>query len=185
MNIEVRHLPANCHSSHRLESVDGAVIHFISDRFQHPETPFDFELIFAMLSSLRLSYHVAIPREGPPIELVDLNFQAWHAGYSILNGREMCNHFTHGVALVGRPGVAYTDSQIAYLGEWLAHDMAQHGYTTDNIAGHDEVRSAWNAAHPEKPAEQKHDPGDLFPWKQIRDMLSGVDMANRLKRGEG
>lgn len=177
----IRHLPASCHPGRKLRSVDGAVIHFISDRYRHPDDPFSIDNIYDLMVELGLSYHRIYPREGEPVEFVPPELEAWHAGKSRLNGRDYCNRFTRGYALVGMPGVEYTDSQIIYLAQDTAQDMTQHMYTTDDIAGHDAVREAWNQAHPSKRAKPKPDPGELFPWSQYFEMLEGTDMTVRAK----
>jgi AmpD protein len=180
MNVD--HLPHHCHPNKRLKSVDGAVIHFISDRFRHPKDPFNYNFIRNILIEYGASYHVFIPREGDPVELLPLHLEAWHAGHSRMNGRDWCNSFTHGYSLEGMPGVPYTDSQMIHLGQFLATDMSTNLYTTDWIKGHDEVRQAWNNAHPDRKDHPKHDPGPLFDWDALRDMLAGVDLAIRVKR---
>ena len=174
-----RHLPHNCHPNRPLEAVDGAVVHFVSDRWRHPDDPYNLGHIYGLMVEGGLSYHVVFPREGSPVEFLPSHLEAWHAGYSRMNGRDYCNGWTRGVALVGHPGEPYTDDQIVHLGKYLAQDMSTHQYTTDWIKGHDEVRRAWNERYPSRPAEAKHDPGELFPWGMLFDMLQGVDLAVR------
>jgi len=178
--MHTRHLPHNCHPGRPLESIDGAVIHFISDRWRHPDDPYNFDHIYNLLVEQGLSYHVYIPRKGMPVELLPKHLEAWHAGYSRMNDRDYCNRFTHGVALAGMPDAGYTDSQMIHLGRYLAADMAANQYSTDWIKGHDDVRRAWNETYPDRADKPKHDPGDLMPWGQLWDMLEGVDLAVRM-----
>lgn len=180
-----RHLPAHCHPNRPLRSVDGLVIHFISDRYQHPEDPFNLDYIYKVLADYGFSYHALFPRDDEPVETLPPELEAYHAGRSRMNGRDYCNRFTHGAALVGGTGFGYTEDQIIRLAQWTAQDMSLHGYTTDDIQGHDQARAAWNLAHPNKLAAAKHDPGDEFPWAQFFEMLAGVDLANRIKRRRG
>lgn len=177
-----RHLPSNCHPNRDLRSVDGLIVHFISDRYRHPDDPFNLDNIYDLLVELGLSYHVIIPREGEPVELLPGHLEAWHAGKSRLNGRDSCNRFTHGIALIGGEGREFTEAQIIHLGQYTAQDMSANQYTTDDIAGHDVVRRAWNEAHPDRRKSPKPDPGPLFPWGQYTDMLAGVDLAVRIRR---
>lgn len=177
-----RHLPANCHPGRPFISVDGQVVHFISDRLQHPDDPFNVDRIIQILIDYGFSYHLLIPREGDPIELLPPHMEAWHAGRSRMGDRDGCNYYTHGVALVGGTGWEYTESQILHLAQWTAQDMGRNRYTTDEIKGHDQVRKAWNAAHPDDRDAVKVDPGELFPWGPFFDMLGGVDLAVRMGR---
>lgn len=179
--METKHLPHYCHPGRRLFSINGLVIHFISDRFRHPEDPFNFDHIFNLLTEAKLSYHVIIPREGDPVETLPAHLEAWHAGYSRLNNIDYCNHFTHGIALVGKPGLEYTESQLIHLGQYTAQDMSENGYTSEWIAGHEDVRRNWNDRYPDKADKPKHDPGSLFPWGALREMIDGVNLANKLK----
>ena len=179
--MEIDHLPPHCHPGEALPSVDGAVIHFISDRWRHPKDPFNYDRIRDILIEHGLSYHVFIPRQGEPVEFLPGRLEAWHAGRSRLNGRDWCNGFTHGYALEGLPGMDYTDDQMLHLGRLLAMDMSENRFTTDWIAGHDTVRAAWNIAHPERAGKLKPDPGELFDWAALHDMLAGTDLAIRIE----
>lgn len=161
-----------------MKSVDGAVVHFISARYTMPKNPFNTKEIINILKEYGFSYKYIIDREGSVIELVPENFKQYHAGYSIMNGREDCNSFTNGIALFGGSIWPYDDRQILSLAELLGQDMTKNKYTLDSIKGHDEVRADWNKAHPDKKADIKHDPGEHFKWEILNDMLYGVSFAN-------
>lgn len=47
----------------------------------------------------KASAHLIIQRDGKLILSVDLDWQAWHAGISALDGRKNCNQFTWGIEL--------------------------------------------------------------------------------------
>ena len=179
MKIQQRHLPAKCHPNRRLDSIDGSVVHFISDRYRHPDDPFNIDHIVDLLTEFGFSYHWLIDRDGSVYELVPPHLEAWHAGRSRMNNRDHCNRFTHGIALVGGKGWEYTEDQIISLGQLTASDMSINQYTTDWIAGHEDVRRAWNNAHPDRADKPKPDPGELLPWSQYMAMLEGVDLAIR------
>lgn len=171
------HLPSNCYSKNRMKSVDGAVIHFISARYTMPKNPFNTDEIIRILKEYGFSYKYLIDRRGSVLELVPDNFKQYHAGRSIMNGREDCNSFTNGYALVGGSIWPYADDQMLSLAEVLAQDMTKNQYALDWVQGHDEVRANWNEAHPDKQTDIKHDPGEHFNWEILNDMLYGVSAA--------
>lgn len=164
-------------------SVDGAVIHFISARYTMPEDPFNLDEMIRILTEYGYSYKYIIERDGTIIELVPDNFKAYHAGYSIMNGRERCNDFALGIALAGGTKWEYTDDQMLSLGDLLAKEMTKNKFTLDYVKGHDEVRANWLEKYPEKAKEKKvkkkSDPGNHFRWGELNDMLYSVSEANR------
>jgi len=183
-------LPPNCYSKKRID-VNGAVIHFISARYTMPEAPFNLDEIIKILTQYKYSYKGLITREGEYIELVPENFKQYHAGYSIMNGRNDCNNFTNGYACFGGSLWPYPDDQIMGLSQVLAQDMTKNKYTLDYVQGHDEVRQNWRDQNPAKIAElkakregykvaKKKDPGAHFPREALKDMLYSVSEANRV-----
>lgn len=175
--VQTHHLPARCYSSNKIRSVDGAVVHFISAKNILPEDPFNRDAIVGIFEGYKLSAHYLIERDGTPIELVPDLHKAYHAGKSRMNGRDGCNNFTIGYELVGGTDWPYTDEQISTLGALLAQHMTEHGFTSDWVQGHDQIRAEWNAEYSDKQAAKKVDPGTHFPWEALKDMLSGVSAA--------
>jgi len=177
-------LPSNCYSKNRI-SVDGAVVHYISAKNINPNDPFNVNAAIDILKNIRLSYKGLITREGEYIELVPENFKQYHAGYSIMNGREDCNSFTNGYALIGGSAWEYEYDQILKLGEVLAKDMTANNYSLDWIKGHDEVRAEWRDKYPDRvkyfqdknqgyKVSKKYDPGAHFKMGILKDMLYSV-----------
>ena len=177
MNIIKQHLPDYCYSEDKMQSIDGAVIHFISAKNIDPENPFKLDEIINIFKKYKVSAHYLIERDGTIIELVPITNKAYHAGKSIMNDREGCNSFTIGIELVGGTKWPYTDEQMLNLSELLAQLMTEHQFTLDWIQGHDRIRSDWNNKYPNKKASKKVDPGDHFPWIELNDMLHGVSAA--------
>ena len=157
-----------------MKSVDGAVIHFISARNTKPKNPFNLDAILDIFKEYKVSAHYLIRRDGTEVELIPPEYKAYHAGKSIMNGRESCNDFTIGIELEGGSIWPYTDEQIIKLAERLAKLMTKHDFTLDWVQGHSEIRAAWNEKHPEKQASKKVDPGEHFPWEILKDMLYSV-----------
>ena len=185
-NIIKNHLPSYCYDENKMQSVDGAVVHFISAKNILPNDPFNLEAIMGIFKTYRVSAKYLIRRDASVIELVPDNHIAYHAGYSRMNGRDRCNDFTDSFELEGGTGFDYEEDQILVLGELLAQSMTKNQYTLDWIQGHDKVRSDWLDAHPKKvarrkakgkPISKKFDPGTHFPWPQLNEMLAGVSAA--------
>ena len=175
------HLPLDCYSKNRIKSIDGAVIHFVSAKNILPDDPFNLEAIIGIFKKYRVSAKYLIRRDGTVIELVPDNYKAYHAGYSRMNGRDGCNSFTDSFELEGGTGFDYEDDQILSLGELLAQSMTKNQYTLNWVQGHDKVRSDWLRAYQtkaiEKKVSKKVDPGNHFPWEQLKEMLAGVSAA--------
>jgi len=175
MKIIKNHLPSFCYSKNKIKSVDGLVVHFISAKNILPSDPFNLEAIMGIFKQYGVSANYLIRRDGTTIELVPDLHKSYHAGKSIMNGREGCNGFTIGVELEGGTDFSYTDEQILNLGELSAQLMTEHKFTTEWIKGHDEVRTDWNEKYPDRKASIKVDPGNHFPWEVLNDMLYSVD----------
>ena len=181
MEIIQHHLPNYCYSKNKIRSIDGAVIHFVSAKNILPDDPFNLEAIIGIFKKYRVSAKYLIRRDGTVIELVPDSYKAYHAGYSRMNGRDGCNNFTDSFELEGGTGFDYEDDQILSLGELLAQSITKNQYTLNWIQGHDKVRSDWLRAYPakaiEKHVSKKVDPGNHFPWDQLKEMLAGVSAA--------
>jgi len=172
------HLPSNCYSKRKMKNVDGAAIHFISAKNVEPNNPFDLDAILDIFKKYKVSAHYLIRRDGTQIELIPEGYKAYHAGKSIMNGREDCNSFTIGIELEGGSLWPYADEQIISLAELLGRLMTKHKFNLDWVQGHNKIRANWNEKHPDKKASKKVDPGEHFPWEVLNDMLYSVSSAN-------
>ena len=170
-DIIKNHLPSNCYSRHKIKSVDGLIVHFISAKNILPDDPFNLEAIIGIFKKYKVSAHYLIRRDGTTIQLVPGLHKAYHAGKSIMNGREGCNGFTIGVELEGGTDYSYTDEQMLNLGELSTQLMTEHKFTSDWIQGHDKVRADYKKKYPNKKASVKVDPGPHFSWEVLYDML--------------
>jgi len=186
MKIIKQHLPSFCYSESKMQSIDGAVIHFISARNILPDDPFNLEAIMGIFKKYKVSAKYLIRRDGTVIELVPDDHKAYHAGYSRMNDRDRCNDFTDSFELEGGIGFDYTDDQIIVLAELLAQSITKNQYTLDWVKGHDEIRKNWLDKYPKKaarrkakgkPISKKRDPGDHFQWAELNEMLAGVSAA--------
>lgn len=94
--------------------------------------------------------HYLIHIDGAIYQLVEDRDAAWHAGYSILNGREDCNRYTLGVELVnaGDGNDIYPQVQQDAL-VWLIREKArQHEFTRAWVETHQKVRADYKARYP-------------------------------------
>lgn len=109
---------------------------------------------FAQISSLRVSAHFLIRRDGELIQFVSCNKRAWHAGVSSWSGRECCNDFSLGIELEGCDELPFDNAQyIQLIG--LLETLREH-YAIRAIVGHSDIAPV-----------RKTDPGPFFEWKRI------------------
>jgi N-acetylmuramoyl-L-alanine amidase len=104
-----------------------------------------------------VSAHVVIDRDGTVYRCVPDTRKAWHAGKSVLHGRENVNNFSLGVELVDvDPGPAYTALQLDAAVRWCADKVARFNIPLNRIVGHDAVSPG-----------RKVDPGPDFGWRSF------------------
>lgn len=109
---------------------------------------------FAELSSLRVSAHFLIRRDGELLQFVPCAQRAWHAGISSWQGRERCNDFSIGIELEGSDFVPFEAIQYQVLNHLLLALMQQ--YPIRHLVGHSEIAP-----------ERKTDPGPFFAWETL------------------
>lgn len=196
--MENKVLPDYCFPGRELSSVDGVILHYFSCKNVDPGRMFDLEAcrnLFLDLNApkakrehymtddrwpddrMYASAHVLIGRDGEAWRLVPLEKEAYHAGASILNGRSRCNQWTLGVELVGHQSSGFTDRQYRRLAELLDDLQLEHGFPSDNVAGHDRVR--WAAIQDGSRKRPKYDPsgrkdgnGDNFDWPYLERLFA-------------
>ncbi len=117
---------------------------------------------FKELEGLKVSSHLLIRRDGEIIQYVPFNMQAWHAGISIYEGREICNEFSIGIELEGTDHEEYTDSQYkALIAVTRVLLDAYPLMSKDKIVGHSDIAPG-----------RKTDPGPCFDWQRYKDGLT-------------
>ena len=109
---------------------------------------------FAQISTLRVSAHFLIRRDGELIQFVSCRQRAWHAGLSCWDGRQRCNDFSLGVELEGCDELPFEDAQYACLVALLETLNAR--YPIAAIVGHSDVAPG-----------RKSDPGPCFDWQRL------------------
>jgi N-acetyl-anhydromuramoyl-L-alanine amidase len=106
------------------------------------------------LSTLRVSAHFFIRRDGETIQFVNLFDRAWHAGVSTWCGRERVNDFSIGIELEGDSEHAFTDEQYHQLNRLLRDVQSTIG--TFALTTHAEIALG-----------RKVDPGPKFDFSSI------------------
>ena len=109
---------------------------------------------FEGISSLKVSSHLLINREGLITQFVPFNMAAWHAGVSSFQGLNDCNQFSIGIELEGTDDIDYTKEQYQSLIE-VSNDimLSFPKINKENIMGHSDIAP-----------ERKTDPGPSFDW---------------------
>ena len=118
---DIRHIGSpNCDERPAGETISLIVIHAISlppEQFGSDDIAHLFtntldasaHPYFAGISTLRVSAHFLIRRDGETIQFVSCNQRAWHAGISSWNNRERCNDFSIGIELEGYDSLPFEE----------------------------------------------------------------------------
>ncbi len=190
-------LPSFCINGRALHEVAGVIIHYFSGKNVDPENQFDLDVcrqlfldlnrpkidrVFYMQADkwpdgrMYASAHLLIGREGQVWKLVEFDREAYHAGASILNGRNGCNRFTLGIELIGTQDSGFTRQQYEALATQLIDLQDEYHFADEDIAGHDTVR--WAAIEHGSKKRPKYDPsgrkdgqGDNFDWDYLRSLM--------------
>ena len=106
----------------------------------------------------KVGTHVVIDTDGTRYIMADPNIPTFHAGFSILNGREGCNYCTVGIEFQGNTLVSpLTENQIASGIEYLLPIIEKYQIPLDNIVTHEMVRNAYKKKYPHKRCSGKVD----------------------------
>lgn len=145
----VKEMPTPNISKHR-NDVQGIILHHTADRSA-------MRAIEGLRSPKRqASCHVVIDTDGTRYVLAEPTAVTWHAGYSMLNGRERCNDFTVGIEFQGNTTVApLTEDQISSAIDYILPIMKKYNIPIENIVTHEQVRHSWIVKYPEQ-AKAKH-----------------------------
>jgi N-acetyl-anhydromuramyl-L-alanine amidase AmpD len=127
----------------------GLILHHTGD--QGPSSEEETYLWLSRFHANPVSIHKLFHRDGRVTLIVPLNYRAWHAGRSLLNGREDCTSWTIGYEIchTGNPSVPYTPAQYESVSVSAAYDIARFKSFSDAlVSSHCRIRRAWVAAHP-------------------------------------
>ena len=116
----------------------------------------------------KVSTHVVIDTDGTRYVMADPDVVTYHAGLSMLFGREHCNYCTIGIEFQGNTLVApLTNEQIASAIEYLMPIIETYHIPLNHIVTHEMVRNAYRAQYPDKRCDIKV---DITPHEYARFM---------------
>lgn len=155
--------PSDNYPPDKVNEVKGVILH-------HTCEPTAQASLDVLTSKERgVSAHIVIDYDGTRYNLVDPTLVAWHAGKSLLHGREKCNDWTLGIEFQGDTTIApLTQEQIDSAIEWLLPLIAHHDIPLDNIVTHQMVRTAYKQAH--KGERGVYDKPDITQPEYVRFM---------------
>lgn len=166
----------------RTELTTHIVLHFISNAYNSPSSPYDINAIYSILRDYELSSHYVIDRDGQIYIFTPENMVAYHAGSGNIPGlpsySNKLNQHSIGIELLGigtkeemipvitesnfnlvkQEDLGFTDAQYNSLNTLINDILSRHSNIKrdrSHIIGHDEYNPS------------KTDPGSLFNWSKI------------------
>ena len=123
----------------------GVVLH-------HTAEPTVGEALLILSSPERkVGAHVVIDTDGTRYIMARPTSVTFHAGYSVLNGRDSCNLFTLGIEFQGNTlEYPLTDAQIQSGIEYLIPILVKYNIPLQNVVTHEMVRKAYKEKYPNK-----------------------------------
>lgn len=119
-----------------------------------------------------VSSHAVIDKDGTRYILAKPNQITWHAGYSVLNGRDKCNNFTIGIEFHGNTlEEPLTEEQVNSAIDYLLPIIKKYGIKRENIVTHEFVRNEWNKKYPQNQQIKKEDitPAEFAHFMKVFD----------------
>lgn len=137
--------PTQNYDREKVNEVRGVILH-------HTALPtIERSLEVLTLPVNKVSSHCLIDTDGTRYILCEPRVVAFHAGRSILNGREQCNEFTIGVEFQGNTvETPLTEDQINSAIEYLLPILDEYQIPLDSIVTHEKIRLDYMAKYPEK-----------------------------------
>lgn len=161
-NYEEKSFPTPNYDKKRKNEVIGVILHHTA------EPTVQRSLAVLTSSTRRVGTHVVIDTDGTRYIMAEPSVATFHAGRSILNGKEDCNYCTIGIEFQGNTLVTpLTDDQIASGIEYLIPIIAKYKIPLENIVTHEMVRNAYKQKYPNKRCSGKV---DITPTEYYRFM---------------
>lgn len=121
----------------------------------------------------KVSSHFLINKLGKIFNLVDINFRAWHAGFSYWKEETDINSSSIGIEIDNAGYYLgfenYTKVQISSLTKLLIFLKEKHNIRGENILGHSDIAPY-----------RKIDPGEKFPWQVLSEFNISI-LPNRFQ----
>lgn len=136
----------------KTNEVAGVVLHHTAE----PTVERSLEVLTS--DTRKVGTHVVIDTDGTRYIMCQPTVVTFHAGLSVLNGREGCNDFTIGIEFQGNTLEApLTDDQIASAIIYLLPLIKHYDIPIENIVTHEMVRTAYMEKYPDKHCSTKVD----------------------------
>lgn len=144
--------PTPNYAKGRVNDVKGVILHHTAE----PTVKNSLEVL--TVSRRHVGTHVVIDTDGTRYIMAAPTVVTYHAGNSILNGREGCNEFTIGIEFQGNTlEKPLTDDQIKSGIEYLIPLIKKYNIPFRNIVTHEMVRNAYKKKYPKKKCSGKVD----------------------------
>ena len=144
--------PTPNYDHNKVNDVQGVILHHTAE----PTAQRSLEVLSK--GPRKVGTHCVIDYDGTRYIMCAPTVVTWHAGRSILNGRENCNDFTIGIEFQGntleRP---LTEDQIKSAIEYLLPIIKKYHIPTQNIVTHEMVRKAYKKKYPKRQCYDKSD----------------------------
>ena len=116
----------------------------------------------------KVGTHCLIDTDGTRYILCEPTVVTFHAGKSVLNGREKCNEFTIGIEFQGNTlEEPLTDDQISSAIQYLLPVIDRYHISLDSIVTHEMIRDSFMLKYPERRTKNKI---DITSWEYRRVM---------------
>ena len=122
---------------------------------------------FVAISTVRVSAHFLIRRDGSLLQFVSCRQRAWHAGVSCWDGRSRCNDFSIGIELEGCDELPFADAQYLRLAALI--ESVRKAYPIAAVVGHSDIAPG-----------RKTDPGPCFDWRRIAGAIDAKGDADEV-----
>lgn len=136
----------------RRNTVEGVILHHTAE----PTVQRSLDILTN--SPRRVGTHCVIDTDGTRYIMCKPEVVTYHAGLSVLNGKEDCNNFTIGIEFQGNTLVApLTENQMKSAIEYLRPIIKKYNIPYSNIVTHEMIRQAYKKKHPQKRCSGKVD----------------------------
>ena len=144
--------PTPNYSKDKVNSVQGVILHHTAE----PTAERSLEILTG--TERRVGAHLVVDTDGTRYILCKPTVVTWHAGSSILHGKESCNNFTIGIEFQGNTlETPLTEDQIDSAIEYLLPLIKKYNIPIKNIVTHEMVRNAYKKKYPNQRVSGKVD----------------------------
>jgi len=149
---EEKSYPTPNFDASRKNTVEGVILHHTAE----PTVQRSLEVLTS--SKKRVGTHCVIDTDGTRYIMANPEVVTYHAGFSVLNGKEGCNYFTIGIEFQGNTlEKPLTQDQINSAIEYLLPIIKKYNISINNVVTHEMVRQAYKKKHPKKRCSGKVD----------------------------